>query len=490
MASKQSIRDKVAYGVGRLQGKLGLTRAQAIGVMGSLAGESGIGLNTGAFNPNDPGGSVGIGQWNNGKARKGPAARKNNLYAFADAAAAKAGLAKGSLRKDFKTQMDFVVHELSTYEKGALGKIKSAKTATQAARMHTTYYERPKDPRHQARAQNATYYGKLIGNEKVDIATPDDESVSGANLPEDTRTDEEIDASMASRPGMPVSENTMAEQAARKEQGIQAAIQDKKYDAFANQPQKEGMLSLQQDNRIQSAMESMVVDRPAVEKQVALDEPEVDEDIAIDDSVADDETASAPAKEKDRSIFGRLSDAVNGIGEELGLSEPDEDSTGSTKKSGLLDGEVGLGGILGSLAGGLIGGPMGAVAGGLLGQGLFDGLNGTTDETTGEEDGLLGGLGRTIDGYLNSVGESLGFGSDASGSSNGGLGPDSGKRDGNFGGFASKSSAGTGSRSGSPDGRTGLGDSEQAGNHDSGTGGSGKGGNKGESGKGGKGGKK
>ena len=56
-----SIRDKVSYGVSAL-GRLGMTRTQALGAIGSLMGESGRALRTDALNPNDPnGGSFGIG---------------------------------------------------------------------------------------------------------------------------------------------------------------------------------------------------------------------------------------------------------------------------------------------------------------------------------------------------------------------------------------------------------------------------------------------
>jgi hypothetical protein len=55
----------------------GLTPVQAAGMTGTLMGESGSNLNPGAYNPNDPGGSVGVGQWNR--------ERKANMYAFANA---------------------------------------------------------------------------------------------------------------------------------------------------------------------------------------------------------------------------------------------------------------------------------------------------------------------------------------------------------------------------------------------------------------------
>lgn len=125
---RMSIGDKLSYGM-RTLGGIGLSRTQAYGVMGSLMGESGKGLNENAHNPNDPGplGARGIAQWNQG--------RLAALKSFA--------AKKGTTWNNFKTQMDFVAHELTTTEKAAYNRVKNATTVEQATKGFTFGYERP-----------------------------------------------------------------------------------------------------------------------------------------------------------------------------------------------------------------------------------------------------------------------------------------------------------------------------------------------------------
>lgn len=151
------IQDRIKYGVGVFKG-LGVSQQQAIGALGSMMGESGRKLKTDAYNPNDPGdGAFGIAQWHSD--------RRRALERFAKR--------KGTDVKDFKTQMDFVAHELKTTHKGALEKLKAAKTMDQAARSWTLNYERPaaKYRHHNRRLENAKYAAGVLGGVDVDGIT-------------------------------------------------------------------------------------------------------------------------------------------------------------------------------------------------------------------------------------------------------------------------------------------------------------------------------
>jgi hypothetical protein len=103
----------------------GWTSEQAAGIVGNLMHESG--LNTGAYNANDPGGSVGVGQWNR--------ERRAELEKFA--------AQQGKPASDFGTQLAFVQHELETSESGSGEALKSAKNVGEATAIMIGY-ERPK----------------------------------------------------------------------------------------------------------------------------------------------------------------------------------------------------------------------------------------------------------------------------------------------------------------------------------------------------------
>jgi hypothetical protein len=102
----------------------GFGHAGASAITGNLLAESG--LNTGAFNPRDPGGSIGIGQWNR--------ERKAAYMAFAKA--------KGTSWRDFRTQLEFVAHELNTSE-GKTGAALRRATTVEDATAIAIGYERP-----------------------------------------------------------------------------------------------------------------------------------------------------------------------------------------------------------------------------------------------------------------------------------------------------------------------------------------------------------
>jgi hypothetical protein len=114
--------------------KAGLTPNQALGALWSLGGESGGALNTGAYNPKDPGGAFGAGQW--------LGTRRAGLEAFAQA--------RGTAPTDPQTQADYMVAELKggvkgvEYQPGALDALKGSQTAADATKAFTGLYERPK----------------------------------------------------------------------------------------------------------------------------------------------------------------------------------------------------------------------------------------------------------------------------------------------------------------------------------------------------------
>jgi hypothetical protein len=128
---------------------IGLSKDQALGAMGGLAGESGRSLKTSAFNASDPnGGSYGIGQWHS--------ERRTGLESFAKDS--KYGI------DDFRTQMDYVSHELQTTHKDVLGKMKEAPNRYAAAKTWTQKYERPKKEYEfvDKRAKNADYFAGVL----------------------------------------------------------------------------------------------------------------------------------------------------------------------------------------------------------------------------------------------------------------------------------------------------------------------------------------
>lgn len=107
-----------AYLVGR-----GFSPVAAAGIVGNLIGES-TSLDTGAYNPNDPGGSHGIGQWNR--------ERLAAMRAYKDPSA----------RDELERQLSFLVSELGGPEKRANQLLRGATTLEQGVRGGLAY-ERP-----------------------------------------------------------------------------------------------------------------------------------------------------------------------------------------------------------------------------------------------------------------------------------------------------------------------------------------------------------
>ena len=103
----------------------GLTKEQAAGIAGNYYAESSF--KTDAKGDNNT--SFGIAQWH------GP--RWDKLKEFAKQ--------KGTSENDFTTQLEFTWHELQTSERNAFNKLKSAKTAREAAKLFSDHFERPKE---------------------------------------------------------------------------------------------------------------------------------------------------------------------------------------------------------------------------------------------------------------------------------------------------------------------------------------------------------
>ncbi|HUE26304.1 MAG TPA: phage tail tip lysozyme [Solirubrobacteraceae bacterium] len=111
--------------------KQGLTAAQAAGVVGNLQQES-------SLNPAEPGG--GLAQW--------IGSRWSALVAFAGK--------QGASPDSAALQAEYLWHELTTSERGALTALKKTTTPQQAARVFSEQYERPSDPQLANRERYAT----------------------------------------------------------------------------------------------------------------------------------------------------------------------------------------------------------------------------------------------------------------------------------------------------------------------------------------------
>ncbi|NKY49459.1 phage tail tip lysozyme [Nocardia vermiculata] len=98
----------------------GFTPAQAAGIIGNMQIESGF--ETDAYNAGE--GAIGLCQWEGG--------RRTNLEAFA----------AGKNLGDWRTQVDFMVHEMQTSESLAYSQVKAAQTPGEAAAAFDQYYER------------------------------------------------------------------------------------------------------------------------------------------------------------------------------------------------------------------------------------------------------------------------------------------------------------------------------------------------------------
>jgi Phage tail lysozyme len=128
---------------------VGLTRAQAAGLVGNLQEESGGQLNP-AQKQFGGGPGRGIGQWTIGDSRW------KDLLAFAKK--------RNRPWSDYETQVAFVWHELNTYSYFGLGALKRAKTVRDATKIVMEQYERPGIEHFDIRLGNANAIHKRFGD--------------------------------------------------------------------------------------------------------------------------------------------------------------------------------------------------------------------------------------------------------------------------------------------------------------------------------------
>jgi hypothetical protein len=131
----------------------GLNSQQALGALWSLGGEGGAGLDPRSYNANDPGGSIGYGQWNQ--------TRRTALESLAKT--------NGTAWSDPNTQADHIVNELTnkdyaSYQPGVLAALQAAKTPEEAAAIWTSKYERPQKDNSDARIKGGPQVATLDDN--------------------------------------------------------------------------------------------------------------------------------------------------------------------------------------------------------------------------------------------------------------------------------------------------------------------------------------
>lgn len=121
----------------------GYSKNAAIGLVANFENESS--LNPNAHNPNDPGGSYGLAQWNRGRLKK-----LKDLY--------------GSKWNTLEAQVDFVDWELKNDYKKVGDKLKNVSTFEEATHLITTQYEIPANAslRAKERINTARSYTDII----------------------------------------------------------------------------------------------------------------------------------------------------------------------------------------------------------------------------------------------------------------------------------------------------------------------------------------
>ncbi|GEM33156.1 hypothetical protein NN3_41630 [Nocardia neocaledoniensis NBRC 108232] len=124
-----------------LTGKYGLTHNEAVAILGNMQTESNF--DTGAVNHAE--GAIGLIQWEGG--------RDDALRSFA-----------GNRVGDWRAQVDFMMHELTTSESGAFAKFRSAAAESPAAgaAAFDQYYERSAGTTRQQRIANAQRFATTI----------------------------------------------------------------------------------------------------------------------------------------------------------------------------------------------------------------------------------------------------------------------------------------------------------------------------------------
>jgi hypothetical protein len=135
---------------------LGVSPQAALGAMYSLGGESGAGFNPKSYNPNDPGGSIGIGQWNQ--------TRRAGLEALAGR--------MGLRADDPVAQVAFLKQELTGPYSGVLGMLKQTNDTNAAAHIWTKDYEAPRVDNSEQRIAGGHNVGSLDAQGNFVLGSP------------------------------------------------------------------------------------------------------------------------------------------------------------------------------------------------------------------------------------------------------------------------------------------------------------------------------
>jgi hypothetical protein len=344
-----SQREKVSYAVNAFS-KIGIGREQALGALGGLAGESGRNLKTTSYNPNDPnGGSYGIGQWHSG--------RRTGLEDFAKKS-------KWGSIDDYRTQIDYVVHELQTTHKSVAERLKNPElTRKQATTIWTRKYEVPKKEfEHlKTRQKHADYFATLVDQgpkspqAAIDAAPYQDPGSLTGGTQELSYTDPQVttDYRDAPREGAGAFE-TILGGTANAVSGLFAGVNNAAKGVMNGSPEQ--------------VLSSQRVSEEAVTKAKA----------------AGESTAAQAAGQAKGGIVG------------------------------FMEADTTPGAVMGSLVGGYFGGPLGAIAGGLMGQGINKALSNISiqkqeEVEVDEANGIAGGVGRAMDGLFGGIGGMLGM---------------------------------------------------------------------------------
>jgi hypothetical protein len=484
VAKSLSIQEKTSYATNAFA-SLGIGKEAAFGVLGSLAGESGRGLNTGAFNPKDPnGGSVGVAQWHSD--------RRTAMENFQS---------RWGSPRDFRHQIDFVVHELKTTHKGVADKLaKDGMTRAKAASVWTKEYERPAKAYEHigTRQQNATYFSKMDAGrprspqEAIDRTSPTKnlEAIAQATATLAAGTPIGVTGAIATAAAQQPATQTVAQAAAPAaaapgfdferfgpavSPNMSVAYMDRPVDPanpttnvaafdmerFGPQMAPATALAVATSPTPAQALAAFASPaNPNAGQPISLNREAVAYVDPVVSSVAGREAKSttkgakdvattpgaisAPAKASStveqkvspmESLFGGITSAISNVNptatavntattpksqevaaDASGKAAASGAKTQETAKSGIagfMSADATVGAFLGSMVGGYLGGPLGAIAGGLAGQGIQKGIEGLGPEKAKakeEDDGMAGGITRSLDGFFGGLGGMLGLG--------------------------------------------------------------------------------
>jgi hypothetical protein len=394
MASRgMSIQEKMEYAVNQF-GSIGIGREASMGILGSLAGESGRNLNTNAHNPKDPnGGSVGIAQWHSD--------RRTNMENFSS---------KWGSPKDFRHQVDFIVHELKTNHKNVADKLRDPDiTRSKATTTWTREYERPaKAYEHLGtRKENAAYFANMAApdrpkgpQEVVDRTSPGNKAMAAIEAA--TR-----DVGKVGVTGASVGKNSAATAY------VDPFVSAPNYDAAKAGAKGPSTQSNPSAGPMESVFGGIANAIGGVASGVSgfatgINNMDVMGAFAAMGGSAEQNAKNAAymAERAGEKTQQAAASAKSGIG-------------------GFMAADANTGAYLGAMVGGYFGGPIGAVLGGLAGQGINKALDGIAGQKKQEdvekkaETGIAGGVGRAIDNLFGGAGSGSGWSGSSAANPNG-----------------------------------------------------------------------